>query len=84
MDDKELKEYTKSVLNNSLSNIEKKILICSVYLSKYINDNDKDAYNNFVLMFKNLDYKEKIQVLNNVKTNIKEEEKIKVKTINNS
>ena len=83
MSDKDLDEYLNKFLNNSASNIsdilKSKSFICSMYLLKYIYDKDKDAYNNFVLMFKNLSDEDKIQVLMNTSVNLKEHEMVKTK-----
>lgn len=83
MNNNELGKYSMDFLDKPISNTEdsykKKSFVCSMYLLKYINDEDKDAYNNFVLMFKNLSYEDRIQVLLSVKNNLSKQEHIKVK-----
>ena len=63
---------------------ESKTFIISMYLLKYLYDNDLKYWNKFIDEFSKLDYEDKIQVLMNVAGNLKvqkknKEEKPKVK-----
>lgn len=69
-------EHVEGRLDDAL---ESKTFITSMCLLKCFYDNDENAMNLFAKQFRKLSFEEKIQVLNNVSANIKEQKKSKQK-----
>ena len=78
-DERYLKETIYNMFDNVKAVFNKNTFLCSVFLLKYIKDKDEDAYQSFISLFKKLTLEEMIQVFSNVKANLTQHEKIKIK-----
>lgn len=79
-EEKYLQETINTIFDKVKAVLDKNTFLCSVYLLKYINDKDEESYKNFLSIFKKLSLEEMIQVLNNVRVNLIEQGKIKLKS----
>ena len=82
-DDKETKmliEKTSKLVTKTLDDVFKsKTFKCSMYLLKYIYDKDEEYFDKFIAMFRTFSPQEKMQVMCNVRANLKEQGKLKGK-----
>ena len=77
-------EYLQETINDMFGKVkavlDKNTFLCSIYLLKYINDKDEEAYKSFLSIFRKLSLEEMIQVLNDVRANLIEQGKINSKS----
>ncbi len=60
--------------------IKSKTFKCSIYFMKYVIDKDEEYFYKFTTMFSKFTPEEKIQVLRNVRANLKEQSKLKIQS----